>query len=179
VKKILFGILAIGFLVGCNSNADSKKEENNTEVTTQDNKKDESPALNEEPQTVEKQEESKYPFPSAATTGEAKLTVSTPSGDSSSGTAPVLFVNPDDILIQIGADLENFQGDKQTFIYVDKIFQTTEQVGELTQTSVDLSENQLEVGVHKVTAIQFENDDPVNGNVINFVEAEYEVKESK
>jgi hypothetical protein len=174
VKKILFGILVVGFLVGCSTDAGDEPGEEKTEVAKEENK-DSQPTS----ETEVKQEESKYPFPTNATpVGDAKLTVSTPAGNSSDGNAPVLFVQPDDLIIQIGADFENFQGDKQTFIYIDKIFSNTDQVGELSQTSLDLSENLLKPGLHTVTAVQFENDDP-SSPVINFIEAQYEVKESK
>jgi len=175
MKKLLIGLLAVGLLVGCSSKSDNNQ--NKESKVVKEEKKD--VTKQETDQTDVNQEESKYPFPSNATPiGEAKLTLSTPAGDSSDGNTPVLFVQPDDSLIQIGADYENFQGDKQTFIYVDKTFDTAEQIGEMTQSSVNLSENRLKPGVHTVTAVQFENDDPA-GNVINFVEAKYEVKEGK
>jgi PBP1b-binding outer membrane lipoprotein LpoB len=171
LKKIFIFVLAIGLLAGCSAQSESSK---NVEKTSKSEPKTTETAA----KTENTKPESKYPFPSSAPTGNAKLTVSTPAGNSSSGTTPVLFVKPDDAIIQIGADFENFQGDKQTFIYVDKIFNSTEQAGQMTQTSVDIQGDSLKPGVHTVTAVQFENNDPA-GKVINFVEAKYEVKESK
>ena len=81
-------------------------------------------------------------------------------------------------MLHLGIDYSNFQGDKQTFVYVDKIFKETLQVAELTQTSIILSEDTLKPGLHTVTAVQFKNDDP-KGKVLNFIEAKYEVKEKK
>ncbi|PEJ48203.1 hypothetical protein CN692_24155 [Bacillus sp. AFS002410] len=82
-------------------------------------------------------------------------------------------------MIQIGADFEKFQGDKQTFVYIDQFYNSTDQYGELTQSSVELSEQTLKPGVHTVAAIQFDNDDPNTGKIVNFIEAKYEVKEKK
>ncbi|MED2792125.1 hypothetical protein P4256_10275 [Bacillus wiedmannii] len=51
-------------------------------------------------------------------------------------------------MVHLGIDYANFQGDKQTFVYVDKIFKETLQVAELTHTSIILSEDTLKAGVH-------------------------------
>jgi hypothetical protein len=164
MKKVLVGLLVIGLLAGCSAkNSEGKSKDKVTDTTTQ---------------SQEKKEESKYPFPESSAIGEATIILSTPAGDSSNGNIPVLFVQADDSLIQIGANYENFQGDKQTFIYVDKMFDSTEQIGERAQGSINLSEDRLKVGMHTVTAVQFENDDPAS-TVINFVEAKYEIKAGK
>lgn len=173
MKKWLMIFLAAATLVACNTeeSTETKEDKSKTETTEEQ--------TNNTTQGNESEPVSEYPFPESTPVGESKILVSTPAGDSSEGNVPVLFASPEDILVQIGLDLENFLGDKQTFIYIDKIFQNTEQVGELTQTSLDLQEYTLAVGEHTVTAVQFENDDPEAGAVINFVEAKYEVKESK
>jgi hypothetical protein len=169
------GMLMIGLLVGCNSKSNDDKSAEKSKVVKEVNK--EVPQNDQKAEV--KQEESKYPFPTvAAQTGDATITIVTPSGDSSNGNTPVLFVKPTESLIQIGANLDNFQGDKQTFIFIDKFYDSTEQVGERSQMSLDLADTRLKTGVHTVTTVQFENDDPT-GNVLNFVEAKYEVKEAK
>lgn len=49
-----------------------------------------------------------YPFPEIGQeTGQGKVSVQTPSGDSSTGQTPVLFADKNSILIQIGCTLEN------------------------------------------------------------------------
>ncbi|MED0960486.1 hypothetical protein [Bacillus paramycoides] len=165
MKKLIIAGLSIGLLAGCGS-TDSKSEAKNQ--TTQSEKTETS-----------SKKTSKYPFPKDTTpVGEGKIAVSTPAGNSENGNVPVLFLGKDTIMTQIGIDYANFQGDKQTFVYVDKIFKETTQVGELTQSTFPLEEEALKSGVHTVTAVQFENDDP-KGKVLNFVEAKYEVKEKK
>lgn len=70
-------------------------------------------------------------------------------------------------------NLENFQGDKETFVYVNKKFVQAEQVSELTQTSLDLEGELLKPGTYTVAVVQFENNDPNRA----YTEAQYEVKE--
>jgi len=153
---------------GCSNN----EENNNTNEnqTTEETKKDE----------TQETTKSKYPFPNDATAkGNGKITLSTAAGTSENGNTPVLFVSEEDILIQIGMDAENFDGSKQSFVYVDKMFSNTEQFGELTQTSVNLQESMLKPGIHTVSVVQFDNDDPNSGSVTGYTEAKYEVKEKK
>jgi len=165
LKKLIIAGLSIGLLSGCGS-TDSKSEVK--DQTTQSEKS-----------KTSTKKTSKHPFPKdAKPVGEGKITVDTPAGNSENGNVPVLFSDKNTILDQIGLDYANFQGDKQTFVYVDEIFDRTTQVGELTQSTFTLAEDTLKPGVHTVTAVQFENDDP-KGKVLNFVEAKYEVKEKK
>lgn len=134
----------------------------------------------EQPEQANKKEESKYPFPEGTqATGIATITVSTPAGSSEGGNVPVLFVEKDSLMQQIGMDLANFDGSKQTFIYLDKIFVNTEQVVELTQTSLTLEQKDgLKPGIHTVTAVQFEGDDPTAA-VTTYTETQFESKEAK
>ncbi|EOO19518.1 hypothetical protein [Bacillus cereus] len=165
MKKFIVAGLTLGLLAGCGS-TDSKSEakDNTAQSSTSE---------------ASNKKTSKYPFPKDATpVGEGQLTVNTPAGNSENGNAPVLFADKNTIMDQIGLDYANFQGDKQTFVYVDKMFNMTTQVGELTQSTFSLEEDTLKPGVHTVTAVQFENDDP-KGKVLNFIEAKYEVKEKK
>ncbi|MCZ6942811.1 hypothetical protein EJ131_20200 [Bacillus mycoides] len=165
MKKFIVAGLTLGLLAGCGS-TDSKSEakDNTAQSSTSE---------------ASNKKTSKYPFPKDATpVGEGQLTVNTPAGNSENGNAPVLFADKNTIMDQIGLDYANFQGDKQTFVYIDKMFNMTTQVGELTQSTFSLEEDTLKPGVHTVTAVQFENDDP-KGKVLNFIEAKYEVKEKK
>ncbi len=127
-------------------------------------------------QTVNAQQESKYSFPEGVTSvGEGKVKVITPDGTSENGNVPVVFIKKDTIIQQVEIELANFQGDKQTFVYVDKRFEETHQANELTQTTIALKKETLQPGIHTVTVIQYENNDS-NGKVINFAEAKFENK---
>ncbi|WP_027725426.1 hypothetical protein [Tuberibacillus calidus] len=169
--SVLF--LSIGLLAACGSSDSKKDNSNNANKTTTTEKADK----NESSKSDTSQAESKYPFPeNASPTGKGKIVISTPSGTSENGNVPVLIVEPDTAMTQIGIDLSNFDGSKQTYIYINKIFNTAEQVGEMTQTSLNLEGEFLKPGTYTVTAIQFDNDDPKSGKVINYTEAKYEVK---
>jgi hypothetical protein len=163
-------ILSVGLLAACGSSDTKNDNDNNANKTTTTEK-----ANKDEGKTT--REESKYPFPeNASPTGKGKIVISTPSGTSENGNVPVLIIEPDTAMTQIGIDLSNFDGSKQTYIYINKIFNTAEQVGELTQTSLNLEGVFLKPGTYTVTAVQFDNDDPKSGKVINYTEAKYEVK---
>ncbi|MBM7585800.1 hypothetical protein JOC86_002342 [Bacillus pakistanensis] len=169
MKKLFLFIFTLSlFLLGACTSEESKKE----------NPDSKEKASSEEVETESTEEsDSKYPFPeNAQPVGDASILVSTPAGDSSNGNVPVLFVNEDDMLIQIGLDAENFQGDKETFIYINKKFLTTDQFGEMNQTSLDLQEELLDPGEYTVTAVQFEGNDPAKMPV-TFVEAKYKIEE--
>jgi len=131
------------FLMAVFSCSNNEENNNTTEnQTTEETKKDEETT------------KSKYPFPNDTTAkGNGKIILSTAAGTSENGNTPVLFVSEEDILIQIGMDAENFDGSKQSFVYVDKMFSNTEQFGELTQTSVNLQESMLKPGIHTVSVI--------------------------
>ncbi|SFX83705.1 hypothetical protein SAMN04487866_1383 [Thermoactinomyces sp. DSM 45891] len=124
-------------------------------------------------------EESKYAFPNSTEKGKGKISVQTASGDSAKGQTPVLFSDKDDILIQVGYTLENFQGDKEVFLYVNKKFQETTQAGEMMQGSLPLEGELLKPNQYTVTAVQFADNDPKKGEVIEYHEAKFEVKASQ
>jgi hypothetical protein len=171
MKKLLFIIVALSFILlgACSSEGDSTEKNNNT-TSSQDNESTEGKDVTET--------ESEYPFPeNAEPVGDASIVVSTPAGDSSDGNAPVLFVNEDDLLIQIGLDAENFQGDKETFVYINEKFFITEQFGEMNSTSLDLQGDLLKPGEYTVTAVQYEENDPAKAPV-NITEAKYKVEKS-
>ncbi|WP_242221682.1 hypothetical protein [Bacillus cereus group sp. BfR-BA-01380] len=159
MKKFIITGLSVMLLVGCGVT----KEKNVKKETQQE-------------QTVNAQQESKYSFPEGVTSvGEGKVKVITPDGTSENGNVPVVFIKKDTIIQQVEIELANFQGDKQTFVYVDKRFEETHQANELTQTTIALKKETLQPGIHTVTVIQYENNDS-NGKVINFAEAKFENK---
>lgn len=119
--------------------------------------------------------ESEYPYPSQEEKGYSKLIIDTPSGDSSDGNVPVLILEEDTLITQIGYTIENFDGDKEVFFYINKVFVEATQGGEMAQSSLDLSEWLLEPGTYEVVAAQFEDNDP-NKEVVKLSKASYEIK---
>lgn len=107
-------------------------------------------------------------------TGAGTMHISTPSGTSEDGNIPVLFVAEEDMLIQIGLDTMEFDGSHLSYIYVDGMLNTKDQLGE-SQMTLDLSGDALSVGQHDVEVVQYDTDEP-DGKIITYKAATYEVK---
>lgn len=161
VKKLLL-VSLVALLAACGNDETTSTEKEEMEET-------------EEKEVVAT--ESEHPFPSDVTPiGDATIMISTPAGTTEEGNIPVLYVSEDDILTQIGIDYENFDGSVETFVYINKIFNTSEQVGELTQSSLDLYEDNLTPGDYTVTAVQFTGNDTSN-KPINLTQAQFKIEE--
>ncbi len=106
--------------------------------------------------------------------GSGTIYVSTPGGTSEKGSIPVLYADANSWLIQIGLNASDFNGSSLSFIYIDGILNTKEQLAN-TQTSLTLSGNALTKGIHTVEVVQYENDDP-NAAMTVYKSMQYEVK---
>lgn len=92
--------------------------------------------------------------------GDGKVYVSTDAGSSEDIENPVLYVDKDeDILIQIGFEAWDYDGSHLSFIYIDGMLNTKEQLGDV-QMSLDLEGDALTEGIHVVEVVQYEDDDP-------------------
>lgn len=160
----------IALLAACGNEEASPKDETVKEVDKVEEV---------EPVTAEPVEEvSEHPYPANdEPVGSAMITVKMVSGDSADGNVPVLFVSESDSAIQIGVDYDEFDGSKETFVYINEMFYTTEQVGERSSGALTLSEGNLEPGEYTVTAVQFEGNDP-NNAPINLTQAKYKIEKS-
>jgi hypothetical protein len=166
-KKVLSLILSVGLtmsLVACGSKEEAPKETNSP------------PAKQEEPKKAEtKNSGEKIPSGLGTEMGKGKFSVATPSGTSENGQVPVLFVGKDTSIDQVGVNAFEFDGSKLSYLYVDGILNTKEQLAD-TQTSVNIKGDAIKVGTHKVEVVQFENDKS-DGKAITYKVASYEVKE--
>lgn len=167
-KKIVILLLAGTFafsVVAC-GNEDSK--ENNTPKAESSN--------TDGKEADTKQEASNRDLPEGNYTdmGNGKFSIQTEGGDSVDGTIPVLFIS-DEILVQIGYKAENMDGSHISFIYIDGMEVSTEQLGELVQGGIDLTDSSLEEGIHTVEVVQYSTDKP-NGEIITYKSCQYEVK---
>ncbi|MFD2681203.1 hypothetical protein [Bacillus seohaeanensis] len=168
MKKLIgVGLLLLLLLVGCSSDTD--------ETTDKESNISDEPA--QEEKDVAEKPKSEYPFPSDTTEiGEGKLSIQTPSGDSADGTVPVLFVSDDVIMDSVGYTIENFDGDKEVFLYVNEIFVDANQGGYMSQSSLELEDWLLDPGEYEVVAAQFEGNDP-NNKVVSLSKAKYKVEQ--
>jgi hypothetical protein len=164
-KGFLFSaLIAVSlFMVACNVD----------HLTTKDEAK--TPSKSESA----KEAETKVPFPNVTSeTGKGKLTIQTPNGETSDGKIPVLLLGEDDLTVQTGFTIENFAGDKDVFLFVNKRWVQTEHGGEMFQGSLALDKDpsMLKPGTYTVTAVKYEGNDPVKGKVIEFHQAKFKVE---
>jgi hypothetical protein len=160
---LLYGIILVS-IIGCNNNPDNNMSGYSTIMETND--------IDNEEMIM-----GKYPFPNEVTEkGSGEITINTPAGTSEDGKTPVFFVDGDDSRIQIGIDAEDFDGRRQSFVYVDKIYLRPEQFVDRKDTSIGLQGPMLKPGIHTIAFIQFEDDDPNKGKVTSYTEARYAVE---
>ncbi|WP_144507314.1 hypothetical protein [Bacillus mycoides] len=174
MKKLIATGLVVGLLTGCGS------------VEIVDDTKNQPKQKQKAETNTEKTKD--YPFPTETeSVGEGELIITTSEGNSKNGEVPAEMM--EDVLIaHLPVKLAKFQEDKLIFIYVDKKCHLKKQVEELKESGVildgfvathlDLIEDQLKPGIHTVTAVQFEGDEP-SGKVLNFTEAKFEITERK
>ncbi|WP_282804722.1 hypothetical protein [Clostridium tetani] len=160
MKKLLsiLTVFILSFsLVACGGSepTDAKKED-----TKQEQKKE------------EKKKEIKMPDKEI---GKGKIEISTPAGTSENGNIPSLFTSKDDQVVQIALNSEDFDGSKLSYVFIDGEEIAKEQLSD-TQTSIDLKDNALKVGKHKVDIVQFDND-KTDGKIITYKTVNYECKE--
>ena len=157
MKKFIITGLSALLLVGCGVSKEEVKPK-------------------QEGQVVNASDESMIPFPEGVMPiGEGKIKIVTPDGTSENGNIPTVFIKRDTLIQQVEIELTDFQNDKETFVFVDDMFEEKYQVTSKTQTTVELKQKTLETGSHTVTAVQFENDDP-SGKVISYTQAKLETK---
>ncbi|MGH4051958.1 MAG: hypothetical protein ACREVX_11535 [Clostridium sp.] len=106
-------------------------------------------------------------------TGKGKIELVNESGSSNDGSV-VIFEDKDIQIMQIGFNAAEFDGAKLSYIYIDNVVNTNEQLGD-TQISLDLKGDTLKVGKHKVEVAQFDTD-KTDGKVITYKTVSYEVK---
>lgn len=108
-------------------------------------------------------------------TGTASMYIENQSGTSENGNVITILGVSNTIMMQIGYDATDFDGTKLTYIYVDGKLSDSEQIGEETQGSIDLTGDNLKAGTHTVQFIQYDGEGET-GNVIECHSAQYEVK---
>ena len=108
-------------------------------------------------------------------TGDGVFLVVTAGGNSENENVPVVYAAADTSLLQIGYETTEMNGGSLSYIYVDGMLLTKEQLSD-SQGTLDLSGDSLAVGTHKVEVVQYEND-ATDGTVTVYKTASYEVKE--
>ena len=107
-------------------------------------------------------------------TGKGTIEIVTPSGNSKTGVVPFLYADKDTSLIQLGFNAWGFDGAKLSYIFVDRILNTKEQLGD-EQTALNLIGDALKMGTHMVEVTQYDND-KIDGKIITYKLGRYEIK---
>ncbi|WP_406541430.1 hypothetical protein [Clostridium ljungdahlii] len=106
--------------------------------------------------------------------GTGTFYISTPSGTSQNGAVPVIYADKNTQIEQIGVNTSGFNGKNLSYIFVDGVLNSKEQLAE-SQSSINLKGNALKVGKHKVDVVQY-NNNKTTDSVITHKTAYYEVK---
>lgn len=107
--------------------------------------------------------------------GEGDFYILSPSGTSEDGDDIILFYDEDMWVETLGVEGWDMDGSHKTFIYVNDELAEEMQMAN-TQSSIEIPENQYEVGEHTVTAIQYD-DDTEEGEPIFVRTVNFEIKE--
>lgn len=110
-------------------------------------------------------------------TGKGTIETTTPSGNSKDGVVPFLYEDKETELVQLGFNAWEFDGAKLSYIFVDGILNSKEQLGD-SQSSLNLQGNDLKVGTHKVEVTQYDTD-KIDGKVVTYKLSSYEIKANK
>lgn len=106
--------------------------------------------------------------------GEGTFYLENESGTTENGDPIVIYEDGTTQVMQIGIVTNNFNGKLLTFIYVDGNLLSKDQFSD-TATVIELTQNELGVGLHEVVLKQFENNDE-NTEPVFVKSANYEVK---
>ena len=156
ISLLLASLISIG-LVACNNSstnnddANSNKEETNT--VTRDLK---------EGDYKEK--------------GKGNFIITCAGGTTEDGNVPIEYIAPDTAISQIGYKASNFDSSKLSYIYINGVLNTKDQLSEDCQSTLDLQGDFLKTGTFKVEVVQYENDD-TSKDMVTYKTCEYEIKE--
>ncbi len=168
-KKILIAICVLGcsLLTACGGNDsanETKPDASAVQTETQTDAPDDSA-----------QTEKDFVGDSYSDTGDGTFLLVNASGNTENGNVIVVYADADTTLTQIGYETSEMNGGSLSYIYIDGMLSTKEQLGD-SQGSLDLSGDALAIGTHKVEVVQYENDS-VDEPVTVYKSAAYEVKE--
>ena len=168
-RKILIAVCILGcsLLTACGGN-DSANES-----------KPDAPAVQTEEQTDapddDIQTEKDFVGDAYSDTGDGTFLLVNASGNTENGNVIVVYVSADTALEQIGYQTSGMNGGALSYLYIDGMLSTKEQLGD-SQGSLDLSRDSLSTGTHKVEVVQYEGDN-ADGTVTMYKAASYDVKE--
>lgn len=169
-KKILTAMCVLGcaLLTACGGN--NSADETNSDASAVQNEESETNAPAESAAS-----EKDFDGDSYSDTGDGTFLLVNSSGNTENGNVIVVYVSADTALEQIGYETSGMNGGALSYLYIDGMLSTKEQLGD-SQGSLDLSGDALSVGTHTVEVVQYENDS-VDAAVTVYKSAAYEIKE--
>ena len=169
VTLMLIGMMAVS-ATACGSSSDTtdnttqstEDSSNTTDNTTQENTSD----------STDTQKD--LPDGDYQDMGDGTFHIACAGGTSEDGNIPVIYVSSDTMLTQFDVVTEGFNGSALSYIYIDGMLASKEQLSD-SQQAVDLSGDMITVGTHKVEIVQYESDDPT-ADMTTYKSASYEIK---
>ncbi|WP_123054438.1 hypothetical protein [Clostridium sp. JN-1] len=162
VKKFLPIVMTLSIamnLIGCTTAKQGANQvKNKTENATEQTKND----------------IMKIPNDLQADMGQGTFFISTPSGTSQNGAVPIIYVEKNASVQQIGLTTSNFNGKNLSYVFVDSLLNSKHQLAD-GKVTMDLKGDNLKVGKHRVDIVQF-NNNKTSDKVITHKTAYYEVK---
>ena len=108
--------------------------------------------------------------------GDGNFMITCAGGTTENSNVPVEYIAPDTALSQIGYEASNFDGGKLSYIYINGMLNTKDQLSEDCQSTLDLQGDLLKPGTYKVEVVQYEDDD-TSKDIVTYKTCEYEIKE--
>lgn len=106
--------------------------------------------------------------------GDGTFSISTDYGNSSDGSTPVFIITRGDTEAQLNFTAAGISGNNLTYIYIDGYLTTKAQISD-TQSTLSLSGSALDLGVHKIEIVQYENEIPTS-TMITYKTCSYELQ---
>lgn len=117
--------------------------------------------------------ESKKDLPSEDQ-GTGIMYLSGPGGTTENGETLTIFDDGDTQVMQIGMDVSELDGNKLSYIYIDGILSSKEQLS-TGKSTLDLTKKYLTLGKHTINLVQYDNNNNEDGSIITNKVANYEV----
>lgn len=106
--------------------------------------------------------------------GAGTMYLNTAGGTSENGNIPVLFESSDIVTDQMDVNTSDFDNTKLSYIYIDGMLNTKEQLGD-AQCGITLEKDALAEGTHKVEVVQYDTNEP-DGTMVTYKTASYEIQ---
>lgn len=164
---IIAALLVVVNLVGCGTQKSSNSIKNSANSVK--NKVENAPKQAQN-------DVMKIPKNLEADMGNGNFFISTSSGTSKNGSAPIIYTknNSSSGTQNIQINTSSFNGNNMSYVFVDGILNTKKQLSN-SKSNVDLKGTDLKEGKHRVDIVQF-NGNNADGKVITHKSAYYEVR---